>query len=171
MLRGYISRGKDYNSPIFSEKKEIPMKIVHIIFLFFLAVPFVEIYLLLQLGGIVGILPTVLLVVFTAVLGAWLLRQQGFKTWQRLQENLGKGSIPAYEMIEGPILLVGGALLLTPGFFTDALGFACLIPQVRRKFAKHMIENHLINMQTGSPFQPQKPQDNNVIEGEFKKEE
>ncbi len=147
------------------------MKVVQIVFLFFLTVPFVEIYLLLQLGGIVGVLPTVLLVVFTAVLGAWLLRQQGFSTWQRLQGNLAKGKVPAYEMIEGPILLVGGALLLTPGFFTDALGFACLIPQVRRKFAKYLIENHLVNIQTGSPFQKPKTKPDNVIEGEFKKEE
>ena len=147
------------------------MKIVQIIFLFFLTVPFVEIYLLLQIGGIVGVLPTVLLVVFTAVLGAWLLRQQGFATWQRFQASLAKGAVPAYEMIEGPILLVGGALLLTPGFFTDALGFACLIPQVRRKFAKYVIENHLINVQTGSPFQRPTQKDENVLEGEFKKED
>jgi UPF0716 protein FxsA len=147
------------------------MKVVQIIFLFFLIVPFVEIYLLLQLGGIVGVLPTVLLVVFTAVLGAWLLRRQGFSTWQRLQSNLAKGKVPAYEMIEGPILLVGGALLLTPGFFTDALGFACLIPQTRRKFAKYLIENHLVNIQSGAPFQKPEKKPDNVIEGEFKKEE
>ena len=147
------------------------MRMVQVIFLFFLIVPFIEIYLLLQLGGIVGILPTVLLVVFTAVLGAWLLRQQGFSTWQRLQTNLAQGKVPAYEMIEGPILLVGGALLLTPGFFTDALGFACLIPQVRRKFAKYVIENKLIDFQSGSPFQKPKPKPDNVIEGEFKKED
>lgn len=147
------------------------MKIVQIIFLFFLIVPFVEIYLLLQIGGWVGILPTVLLVVFTAVLGAWLLRRQGFSTWQRFQANLAQGNIPAYEMIEGPILLVGGALLLTPGFFTDALGFACLIPQARRKFAQYIIENHLIKVQSGFPFQASNTKPDNVIEGEFKKED
>ncbi len=147
------------------------MKIVQIIFLFFIIVPFFEIYLLLKIGGLVGILPTVLLVVFTAVLGAWLLRQQGFSTFQRFQANLAKGEIPAYEMIEGPILLVGGALLLTPGFFTDLMGFACLIPQARRKVAQYVIENHLINVQTGSPFQDVRKKDDNVIEGEFKKEE
>ncbi len=147
------------------------MKIVQVIFLFFLIVPFVEIYLLLQIGGIVGVFPTVLLVVFTAVLGAWLLRQQGFSTWQRFQSNLSRGEIPAYEMIEGPILLVGGALLLTPGFFTDILGFACLVPQARRKFAQYVIENQLINMQAGSPFQQTKAKPENVIEGEFKQED
>ncbi len=147
------------------------MKIVQVVFLFFIVVPFFEIYLLLKIGGLVGIFPTVLLVVFTAVLGAWLLRQQGFSTFQRFQANLAKGEIPAYELIEGPILLVGGALLLTPGFFTDLMGFACLIPQARKKVAKYVIENHLINVQTGSPFQNVRPKDDNVIEGEFKKEE
>jgi len=147
------------------------MKAVQIIFLFFLVVPFVEIYLLLQIGGIIGVFPTVFLVVFTAVLGAWLLRQQGFATWQRLQTSLAQGVLPAYEMIEGPILLVGGALLLTPGFFTDILGFACLIPQTRRKFAKYVIENQLINAQAGSPFQQAQPKQENVIEGEFRKDD
>ncbi len=74
-------------------------------------------------------------------------------------------------MIEGPILLVGGALLLTPGFFTDALGFACLIPQARRKVAKYVIENHLINIQSGSPFQQPVKKQENVLEGEYTKED
>ncbi|MEO1898658.1 MAG: FxsA family protein, partial [Methylococcales bacterium] len=90
-------------------------------------------------------------------------------TWQRFQANLAKGEIPAYEMIEGPILLVGGALLLTPGFFTDAMGFVCLIPQARRKLAQYVIEKQLVNMQ--APFQRPTEKEGNVIEGEFKKEE
>ncbi len=146
------------------------MKLVQIIFLFFLTVPFVEIYLLLQIGGVIGIFPTIFLVVFTAVLGAWLLRQQGFVTWQRFQNSLSQGAIPAYEMIEGPILLVGGALLLTPGFFTDALGFACLIPYTRRRFAQYVIENQLVATQGGSPFRKQDDQ-GRVIEGEFRKDD
>jgi len=109
------------------------MNPLQVIFLLFLIIPFIEIYLLLKIGAIVGVFPTIFLVVFTAVLGAWLLRQQGLATWLRLQESLAKGTIPAFEMIEGPILLVGGALLLTPGFFTDILGFLCLIPATRKK--------------------------------------
>lgn len=151
------------------------MKVAQIIFLFFLAVPFVEIYLLLQLGGIVGVIPTILLVVFTAVLGAVLLRQQGFATWQRLQASLARAEVPAYEIIEGPILLVGGALLLTPGFVTDAFGFACLMPQVRRKLTQYLLTRPWFNMQATSPFQHPSQQHNHehgrVIEGEFKKEE
>ncbi len=148
------------------------MKIVQIIFLFFLIVPFVEIYLLLQIGGIIGVFPTIFMVVFTAVLGAWLLRKQGLATWQRFQDSLKQGAMPAYEMIEGPILLVGGALLLTPGFFTDALGFACLIPQLRRKMAQYVIENHLLNAQVGgATFQQRNAAARDVIEGECRKED
>ena len=143
--------------------------IMKILFIFFLIVPFAEIYLLLKIGSFIGVFPTVLLVVFTAVLGAWLLRQQGFATWQRFQNGLAQGQLPALEMIEGPILLVGGALLLTPGFFTDVLGFACLIPSARRKIAIYIIENHLI--QVGTPFQQRSSVEDNVIEGECKRED
>jgi len=148
------------------------MKAIQILFLFFLIVPFVEIYALLQVGSVIGAFPTIFLVVFTAALGAWLLRRQGFATWQRFQSNLNQGMIPAYEMIEGPILLVGGALLLTPGFFTDAMGFACLIPALRRKIAQYIIENHLLVTESGSIFKQARPQSSSsVIEGEYRKDD
>lgn len=145
------------------------MKIFQILFLIVLIIPFAEIYLLIEVGSIIGAFPTIFLVVFTAVLGAWLLRQQGFATFQRFQESLAQGVIPAYEMIEGPIILVGGALLLTPGFITDIIGFACLIPSLRKKIAQYVIENHLV--QAGSPFKQATAAENNVLEGEFRKEE
>ncbi len=145
------------------------MKIFQTLFLVVLIIPFAEIYLLIQVGGIIGAFPTILLVVFTAVLGAWLLKQQGFATFQRFQESLAQGVIPAYEMIEGPIILVGGALLLTPGFITDIIGFACLVPQSRRKIAQFVIEHYLV--QAGAHFQQGPAAENNVLEGEFRKEE
>ncbi|ESS69166.1 FxsA cytoplasmic membrane protein [Methyloglobulus morosus KoM1] len=145
------------------------MKSFRSIFLLVLLVPFIEIYLLLKVGGIIGAFPTIFLVVFTAALGAGLLRQQGFATFQRLQANLAQGIVPAYEMIEGPIILVGGILLLTPGFITDILGFACLIPQLRRKIAQYVIENHLV--QGEGHFQWGKPKERDVLEGEFRKED
>ena len=145
------------------------MKVFQYVFLCFLLIPFIEIYLLIQVGGVIGAFPTVFLVVFSAALGAWLLRQQGFATWHRFQASLAQGTIPAYEMIEGPILLVGGALLLTPGFVTDIMGFACLIPQLRTKIARYVIENHLL--QAGGPFQRTPRTEKNVLEGEFRKEE
>lgn len=145
------------------------MNPIHIIFLVFVTVPFIEIYLLLQIGGIVGVFPTILLIVGTAILGAGLLRQQGLATWTRLQANLAKGELPAYEMVEGPILLLGGALLLTPGFFTDIIGFACLIPSVRRKIAQTIIEKRLVG--AGGVQQPFPQKEADVIEGEFRKED
>lgn len=145
------------------------MKGFQSIFLLVLIIPFVEIYLLLQVGGLIGAFPTIILVVFTAVLGTWLLKQQGFATFQRLQANLAQGKVPAYEMIEGPIIMVGGALLLTPGFITDIIGFACLIPQLRRKIAQYVIENYLV--QSGGNFQWGKAKDKDALEGEFRKED
>ena len=145
------------------------MSPVQLVFLVFLIVPFIEIYLLLQIGGIVGVFPTIALVVLTAIIGASLLRQQGMATWQRFQDNLQKGEIPAYEMVEGPILLVGGALLLTPGFFTDVIGFACLIPPARKKIAQYIIEKRLVKAGV-APQQKPKAQPG-VIEGEYKRED
>jgi len=145
------------------------MRILQVLFLVVLIIPFAEIYLLLQVGGIIGALPTIFLVVFTAALGAWLLRQQGFATFQRFQTSLAQGEIPAYEMIEGPIILLGGALLLTPGFITDILGFACLVPALRRKIAQYVLENHLL--QAAGNFQQARAAEKNVLEGEFRKED
>jgi len=139
------------------------------IFLLVLIIPFLEIYLLLKVGGIIGAFPTIFLVVLTAVLGTWLLRQQGFATLQKLQINLQQGKIPAYEMIEGPIILVGGVLLLTPGFITDVIGFACLIPQLRRNIAQYFIENYLVK--ANGSFEWSKPKEKDVLEGEFHKDE
>ncbi len=145
------------------------MNPIQFVFIAFLIIPFVEIYLLLQIGGIVGVFPTIALVVLTAIIGAGLLRQQGLATWQRFQDNLAKGTLPAYEMVEGPILLVGGALLLTPGFFTDIIGFACLIPPMRKKIAQYIIEKRLV--QAGVPPHQQPKSQPDVIEGEFRKED
>jgi UPF0716 protein FxsA len=146
------------------------MKFIQMLFLFFLIVPFIEIYLLLEVGGLLGVFPTIFIVVFTAVWGAKLLREQGFATWRRFQDSLKRGEIPAYEMIEGPILLVGGALLLAPGFFTDMLGFVCLIPSLRRMMAQYLIEHHLTKVVANADVRA-KSQNNTVLEGEFRKED
>jgi UPF0716 protein FxsA len=146
------------------------MKLVQLVFLFLLSIPFIEIYLLLEVGSVLGVFPTLLVIVFTAVLGTHLFRQQGFITWKRVQESFAKGEIPAYEMIEGPILLIGGLFLITPGFFSDLLGLACLIPSVRRAIAKYVIENYWAKNQPGQTFY-QAPKQQAAIEGEFKKED
>ena len=97
----------------------------------FLVVPIVEIYLLIQVGQVIGAGWTVFLVVLTAVIGVWLLKLQGISTLARAQRKLQQDELPAREMLEGMGLVVAGALLLTPGFFTDTIGFLLLLPPVR----------------------------------------
>jgi UPF0716 protein FxsA len=98
---------------------------------FFLAVPIIEIYLLIQVGQVFGAGWTVLLVVLTAVIGVWLLRIQGLSTLTRAQRRLQENELPAREILEGMALVVAGAFLLTPGFFTDTIGFLLLFPPTR----------------------------------------
>ncbi|MEZ5536904.1 MAG: FxsA family protein [Thiolinea sp.] len=105
----------------------------------FFVIPLIEIYLLIKVGGVIGVLPTILLVVLTAVIGAFLLRQQGLATLSRFQNSMARGEMPATALLEGVMLLIGGALLMTPGFFTDAIGFACLLPFSRKWLANAML--------------------------------
>jgi UPF0716 protein FxsA len=97
----------------------------------FLVVPIIEIYLLIQVGQVIGAGWTIFLVVLTAVIGVWLLRIQGLSTLTRAQQKLQQNELPAREILEGMGLVVAGALLLTPGFFTDTVGFFLLFPPTR----------------------------------------
>jgi len=97
----------------------------------FLLVPIIEIYLLIQVGQVIGAGWTIFLVVFTAVIGVWLLRIQGLSTLTRAQQKMQQNELPAREILEGMGLVVAGALLLTPGFFTDTVGFFLLFPPTR----------------------------------------
>ena len=111
----------------------------------FIAIPLAEMFILIKVGAIIGALPTVGLVVLTATMGIWLLRLEGIATLGRVQEKLNQGQIPETELLEGIMLLVGGALLLTPGFVTDAIGFTCLIPVLRRPIARWIIQQGVIS--------------------------
>ncbi|PWQ99103.1 FxsA family protein [Leucothrix pacifica] len=136
----------------------------------FLVVPIIEIYLLIQVGTVIGALPTILLVVATAVIGAYLLRQQGLSTLARFQKNMSTGVVPAREMIEGVLLLIGGALLMTPGFFTDAMGFMCLVPFTRRFLVDQLISRSVIKasgMGGASGFRASVVTEEDIIEGEY----
>ena len=112
------------------------MRTLPILALLFFAVPLVEIYLLIQVGQVIGALPTILLVIATSVLGAYLLKQQGLAALTRFQNNLRQGQLPADELKEGIFIVLGGILLMTPGFFTDFLGLFCLLPPTRKLLMK-----------------------------------
>lgn len=133
----------------------------------FLIVPIIEIYFLIQVGSVIGAFPTILLVVATAVIGAFLLRQQGMATLVRFQKNMASGTLPAKEMMEGVLLVVGGALLMTPGFFTDTLGFLCLIPFTRRYMVEQVIKRSLFKAQGGMSGSNRSGVNGDIIEGDF----
>jgi len=128
-----------------------------------LALPVLEIYLLIQMGGLIGFLPTLFLLFGAAALGTYLLQTQGWTTWSRLQLSLARGELPADELVNGALIVAGGALLLLPGFLSDLAGLLCLIPFTRKLIAAWMIRTRL--------QQRQGPEDARVIEGEFKREE
>jgi UPF0716 protein FxsA len=94
-------------------------------------VPIVEIWLLLQVGQLLGVLQTVVLLVAMSLLGAYLLRREGARAWQAFRTALASGRLPAKEVADGALVILGGALLLTPGFATDAFGLLCVLPPTR----------------------------------------
>ena len=104
--------------------------------LLFIAVPLAELALLVWIGGRVGLAPTVALVVVTGILGAALARRQGLAAWTRFRTALAAGRPPHREIVEGLLVLVAGAVLLTPGLLTDAAGFLLMVPAVRRRVAR-----------------------------------
>lgn len=103
------------------------------LFLLFVLLPIIEILLLIELGSRIGTLNTLGLIVITAIIGSWMLRQQGLSTLFRAREKISVGQLPLLEMLEAICLAVGGALLVTPGLVTDCIGFACLLPVSRRR--------------------------------------
>ena len=132
------------------------MRPFSLLLLLFLAVPVAEIYVLIEVGRRIGSLATIFLLVFTAVLGALLVRMQGMNTYIQIQQAMSQGRMPATEMIEGIMIMVAGVLLLTPGFVTDAVGFLFLVPAARRGLIGVLLGRQIqesINSSAGAVFQ------------------
>jgi UPF0716 protein FxsA len=177
----------------------LPVQVAMPFLLLFILIPVCEMWLLIKVGSHIGALPTIGLVLLTAMIGLALLRQQGFATLLRANQKMEAGQLPAQEIVDGLFLAVGGALLLTPGFFTDAIGFVCLIPGLRRLLLGRLLHSWISKpgqgfhfrassfrsgpgfdprgetfehepQRTSSPSQPQ-PRRPDVLEGDFKREE
>jgi UPF0716 protein FxsA len=116
---------------------------VPLLILLFIVVPIAELYVIIQVGQAIGALPTIGLLVLDSLLGSWLLRSQGRTAWSRFQLALAAGRPPARETIDGALVILGGALMLAPGFITDALGVLLLLPStraiVRRGLARNLL--------------------------------
>lgn len=147
------------------------MPALPLFFILFLVVPLVEIYLLIEVGRAIGALTTVGLCVLTAIAGALLLRFQGFSTMQRAQLSMARGEPPALELLEGVALAIGGALLLTPGFATDAIGFFCLIPWTRRPLARFILSRARVIPHPRRPGGPGQSGPGHTLEGEFRRDD
>ena len=145
----------------------------------FILVPIAEIYVLLQIGQAIGVLPTIALLILDSVLGSWLMRSQGRAAWLRFNRALAEGRVPGREVIDGVLIIFGGALLLTPGFLTDILGLVLLLPPTRavvrqvlvRRFAGRLVASATTGARTraermfgGGPAGA-RPFDDDTVEG------
>lgn len=138
------------------------------LFALFIAVPLIEIALFIQVGGWIGLWPTLALVVITAAAGTYLVRQQGLRAVEDLRRAFSELGDPARPLAHGAMILFAGALLLTPGFFTDAVGVLLLIPPVRERVLRWIarrvrVETFTYGAQSGPGSPP-----GDVIEGEYK---
>jgi UPF0716 protein FxsA len=131
--------------------------VLPLLILVFIVVPIAELAVIIQVGQAIGLLPTVALLILDSVLGAMLMRSQGRRAWLRLNEAVSAGRVPAREVIDGALVLFGGALLLTPGFLTDILGMVLLIPPGRalvRAVLARRLAHRMTTSLAGGPGPP-----------------
>ena len=124
------------------------------LFLAFTLIPIIELYLLIEVGTIIGTLNTVIVVIATGFAGAWLARLQGMQTMIRVRSSLQQGIMPTEELMDALLIFMAGIVLLTPGFITDAAGLLLLIPETRNHFKRFLrykfdrwIQNQNIHIQ------------------------
>ncbi|MFO4659559.1 FxsA family protein [Vibrio cholerae] len=150
-----------------------------ILLFLFIAVPVIEIALFIQVGGVLGVWPTIALVLLTAIAGASLVRSQGLQTLLTVQQRLAQGQLPAQQILEGVMLAVAGVLLLTPGFFTDILGMLVLLPAPRAYFAKQLMSRVVVGnihasgagFEQPNPFHDRANPNGTTYEGEFERKD
>ncbi len=122
----------------------------------FVVVPLVEIFVLIQVGQVIGPWWTILLLIADSILGTWLIRREGGRAWAALRSALNSGQMPAKELADGALILIGGTLMLTPGFVTDLLGILLILPFTRpvaRRLLTTVVERRLVAAPTfGGPF-------------------
>ena len=142
-----------------------------LLFVLFIVVPLAELYVIIQVGEWLGVLPTIALLLLDSILGTMLMRSQGRAVWRRFNEALGAGRAPARETLDGALVLLGGAFLLTPGFLSDILGAALLTPPtralVRRTVARRLLGRMTVTMSGGPAFRrrPASTGDDYDVEG------
>jgi UPF0716 protein FxsA len=135
----------------------------------FVVVPLVEIYVIIQVGQAIGPWWTILLLIADSILGSWLIRREGSRAWRALRTALDSGRMPAKELADGALILVGGTLMLAPGFVTDGFGILMILPVTRpvfRRLLTRLVANRLVVVGPGTTRRPGPGPDGPVIRGE-----
>ncbi len=135
----------------------------------FVVVPLVEIYVIIQVGQAIGAWWTILLLVLDSILGTWLIQHEGSRAWRALRDAIDSGRMPARELADAALILVGGTLMLAPGFVTDAFGILMILPVTRplfRRLLTKVVAARLIVIDTGTPRHPGSGPDGPVVRGE-----
>jgi UPF0716 protein FxsA len=125
-----------------------------------LVVPIVEIYVIIQVGQVIGALPTVVLLIVESALGAWIVKREGRRAWNALNTSFRGGRLPTRELSDAALVLVGGTLLLTPGFVTDVFGFFFVLPFTRpvaRRWLSWLVARRVAHVTTGRGRMPGMP--------------
>ena len=141
------------------------------LFFLFIGVPIIEIALFIQVGGWLGLWPTLAIVVLTAIAGTMMVRSQGARALANLQRSFNDLNDPTEPLAHGAMILFSGALLLTPGFFTDALGFALLIPAFRKFVMREIGKRIQVNSVVAGQAQWTSESNETVIDGDYEVEE
>jgi UPF0716 protein FxsA len=136
--------------------------------LLFVMAPLIELYFLIQVGSVIGALPTILLSILTAVIGGTLVRMQGLTVLMRVRATMERGETPALELLDGAVLLLCGFALMLPGFVTDAVGFALLVPALRQVLIRRYIRVVPVEHE-GGPYQEQTRR--RTIEGDWRRDD
>lgn len=139
-------------------------------FVIFIIIPLMEISVFISVGDEIGVIQTLLLCFLTAAIGGYLVKMQGLDTLFRGRQVMNQGYLPVQELFDGFCIVVAGAMLITPGFVTDFIGFSLLVPPVRRMVQAYLSKRMDIYMETSASRKPQPPQ-SGVIEGEFERVE
>jgi UPF0716 protein FxsA len=149
------------------QRRRVPWGVLAVLFV---VVPLVEIYVLIQVGQVIGAWWTILLLIADSVLGSYLIKREGARAWRALTLALRNSQMPARELADGALVLVGGTLLLTPGFLSDVLGFFCILP-VTRPVARRLLLSLVTRKVLGSVHvvgdrTRQRPGPDSVVQGE-----
>ncbi len=145
-----------------------------VLFVLFVVVPLVEVYVLVQVGQVIGAWWTIALLVLDSLIGSWLIKREGGRAWSALRTALQQGRVPAREIADGGLVLVGGTLMLTPGFVTDVLGILLIVPLTRpffRRLLTRVVADRLVVLPVhGTQTQRRPGPGGSVVQGEVVEE-